>query len=199
MDKTYDVKSPQYYVFSLHWKKILEYNSKSKYHLHPSLPQAVNFQWVAFASMSLFLIFSWKCVHLYFCTCLSSHICKCACVCSVHIYWCMHACEYLRLMLESSSIPPPHYSLRQGLSIKPDMASLFWRSRSAFQGLKYKWAATSTLSSKRSLVLSWSSYARWGTQQPFITGLQHEWFMTVKNLCNSWYIFYFTYHSAFCT
>lgn len=35
----------------------------------------------------------WKCVHLYFCTCVSSCICKCACVCSVHIYWCMHACD----------------------------------------------------------------------------------------------------------
>lgn len=164
----------------------------------PNLPQAVNFQWVSFASMSLFLIFFMNIYALRMCTFVLLPLCELTCVCLVHIYLCKHACECLRLMLESSSIPPPHYSLRQGLSIKPDMASLFWRSQSAFQGLNYKWAATSTLSSQSSLVLSWSSYVG-GTQQPFITGLCHEWFMTVKNLCNSWYIFCFTYHSAFTT
>lgn len=180
-------------------KKILEYNSKSKWHLLPESSSSSKFPVSVLCQYVSFLYF----FHEHLCS-ENVYICTFAlvwahmCVLGAHLF--MYACLWgLRLMLVSSSIPPPHYSLRQGLSIKPNVAGLFWRSRSAFQGLNYKWAATSTLSSQSSLILSWSSYVGGGTQQPFIIRLCHEWFMTVKNLCTSWYLFYFTYHSAFTT
>lgn len=157
-------------------KKILEYNSKSKYHLHPSLLQAVNFQWVAFASMSLFLIF----FHEHLC---SENVCICTfALVWAHVYVNVHVCAQCTFI----DVCMPVMSETDVGIILNSSSTLFTETRSlnqtwygkyvlvisiCFSGFELQVGCHIHFIFSKFSVLSWSSYAGWGTQQPSITGL----------------------------